>query len=121
IDSAPQLEPPPNLLFDNGLGGFDSDQREYVIHLDRGQWTPAPWVNVIANPEFGFLVSEAGMGCSWSINSGENRLTPWHNDPVSDPPSEAVYLRDEGVCRAPCADKNCAIEIEKHHIPHEAH
>jgi cyclic beta-1,2-glucan synthetase len=90
-----QSEQPSNLLFDNGLGGFDSDRREYVIHLDRGQWTPTPWVNVIANPDFGFVVSEAGLGCTWAINSGENRLTPWHNDPVSDPPSEAVYLRDE--------------------------
>ena len=66
-----------------------------MIHLERGQWTPVPWTNVIANPEFGFLVSEAGMGCTWAINSGENRLTPWNNDPVSDPPSEAIYLRDE--------------------------
>jgi cyclic beta-1,2-glucan synthetase len=94
-DSTVLFEQSPNLLFDNGLGGFAPDGREYVIHLDRGQWTPAPWINVIANPEFGFLVSEAGMGCTWSINSGENRLTPWHNDPVSDPPSEAIYLRDE--------------------------
>jgi cyclic beta-1,2-glucan synthetase len=94
-DPAPSVERPSNLLFDNGLGGFAPDGREYVIHLDRGQWTPSPWINVIANPEFGFLVSEAGLGCTWSVNSGENRLTPWHNDPVCDTPSEAVYLRDE--------------------------
>ncbi len=56
---------------------------------------PAPWVNVVANPAFGFLVSEAGAGSSWAINSQANRLTPWSNDPVSDPPGEAVYLRDE--------------------------
>ncbi|MEW5938320.1 MAG: glucoamylase family protein, partial [Chloroflexota bacterium] len=93
--SAPSLEKPSGLLFDNGLGGFTPDGREYVIRLERGQWTPAPWVNVIANPDFGFLVSEAGLGCTWSANSGENRLTPWRNDPVCDPPSEAVYLRDE--------------------------
>ena len=95
IAPAPPLEPPSGLLFDNGLGGFTPDGREYIIHLERGQWTPAPWINVIANPKFGFLVSEAGMGCTWAVNSGENRLTPWRNDPVSDPPSEAIYLRDE--------------------------
>ena len=95
VDTMPLLQPPAGLLFDNGLGGFSPDGREYVIHLERGQRTPAPWVNVIANPDFGFLVSEAGLGCTWSLNSGENRLTPWNNDPVSDPPSEAVYLRDE--------------------------
>lgn len=94
-DSNDLFEPPLNLLFDNGQGGFAPDGREYVIYLDRGQWTPSPWINVIANPNFGFLVSESGMGCTWSVNSGENRLTPWHNDPVSDPPSEAIYLRDE--------------------------
>ena len=95
VSTAPPMKRHADLLFDNGLGGFTPDGREYVIHLERGQWTPAPWTNVIANPEFGFLVSEAGMGCTWAINSGENKLTPWHNDPVSDLPSEAIYLRDE--------------------------
>ncbi|HEX6270207.1 MAG TPA: glucoamylase family protein [Anaerolineales bacterium] len=95
MSEGPPVKRPPGLLFDNGMGGFTPDGREYVIYLERGQWTPAPWTNVIANPEFGFLVTEGGMGCTWAINSGENRLTPWHNDPVSDPPSEAIYLRDE--------------------------
>ena len=89
------LEPPTDLRFDNGYGGFTPDGREYVIHLSHGEWTPAPWSNVIANPEFGCLVTEAGMATTWCKNSGENRLTPWRNDPVSDPPSEAIYLRDE--------------------------
>ena len=57
--------------------------------------TPAPWVNVIGYPEFGFMVSEAGSQCTWALNSGENRLTPWSNDPVRDPTGEALYLRDE--------------------------
>jgi cyclic beta-1,2-glucan synthetase len=83
------------LLFDNGLGGFSADGREYVIHLDAGDVTPAPWVNVIANPRFGFVVSETGGGYTWAENSGENRLTPWRNDPVSDEPGEVLYLRDE--------------------------
>jgi len=94
-DATGAVERPDNLLFDNGLGGFTPDGREYVIYLEPGQWTPAPWTNVIANPEFGFLVTSNGLGCTWAYNSGENRLTPWRNDPVSDPPSEAVYLRDE--------------------------
>jgi len=91
----PPLERPSNLLFDNGTGGFAPDGCEYVIYLDKEQWTPLPWSNVIANPDFGFLVTDTGMGSTWSVNSGENRLTPWQNDPVSDPPSEALYLRDE--------------------------
>jgi cyclic beta-1,2-glucan synthetase len=94
-ESMDLIERPDNLLFDNGLGGFSPDGREYVVYLAPGQWTPAPWVNVIATPEFGCVVSEAGLGCTWAVNSGENRLTPWHNDPVSDHPSEAIYLRDE--------------------------
>jgi cyclic beta-1,2-glucan synthetase len=89
------LRLPNNLLLDNGLGGFSRDGREYVIHLQPDQYTPHPWVNVIANPEFGFLVSETGSGPTWAGNSGENRLTPWRNDPVTDMPSEALYLRDE--------------------------
>ena len=85
----------PDLEFFNGLGGFTSDGREYVTTLGEGQWTPAPWINVIANPAFGFQVSESGSGYTWSLNSRENQLTPWSNDPVSDPPGETIYVRDE--------------------------
>ncbi len=91
--ASPVLAIPP-LEFFNGLGGFADDGREYVIVLDKGQWTPAPWINVIANPYFGFMVSESGGGCTWSLNSHENQLTPWSNDPVSDPPGEVIYLQD---------------------------
>ena len=93
-DSSLHLETPP-LEFFNGLGGFADDGREYVIVLDNGQWTPVPWINVIANAEFGFTVSESGSGCTWCGNSRENQLTPWSNDPVSDPPGEAFYIRDD--------------------------
>ena len=87
---------PPDLSFFNGLGGFHQGGREYVTLLGAEQWTPAPWSNVIGNEvEFGFLITETGSGCTWSLNSRENRLTPWSNDAVSDPPSEVVYLRDE--------------------------
>jgi cyclic beta-1,2-glucan synthetase len=67
-----------------------------VTLLGEGQWGPAPWSNVIANTEgFGFLITETGGGFTWSFNSHENRLTPWTNDAVSDPPGEVIYLRDE--------------------------
>jgi len=100
---SPTIDPEPtasltlstDLQMENGLGGFSPDGREYIIHLKPGQNTPQPWVNVIANPQFGFLVSESGSGCTWAENSGENRLTPWRNDPVTDMPGEALYLRDE--------------------------
>ena len=95
LDVAGPLPRPTDLAFDNDLGGFSTDGSEYVIQLDRGQTTPAPWVNVIANRRCGFTVSERGAGYAWAGNSGENRLTPWSNDPVSDEPGESVYLRDE--------------------------
>ncbi len=86
----------PELTFFNGLGGFHQGGREYVTVLGEDQWTPAPWANVIANEsEFGFQVTETGAGYTWSVNSRENRLTPWSNDAVSDPPGESIYLRDE--------------------------
>jgi len=87
--------PRPELLFDNGTGGFSEDGREYVISVRPGKPTPAPWCNVLANDQFGCVLSESSLGCTWSLNSGENRLTPWRNDPVFDTPSEALYLRDE--------------------------
>ncbi|HET6893116.1 MAG TPA: glucoamylase family protein, partial [Pyrinomonadaceae bacterium] len=86
----------PELTFFNGLGGFHQGGREYVAVLGEDQWTPAPWANIIANgSEFGFQVTETGGGYTWSVNSRENRLTPWSNDTVSDPPGEIIYLRDE--------------------------
>jgi len=91
IVSPPTLD----LEFFNGLGGFTADGREYVTALGAGQWTPAPWINVVANPNFGFQTSESGSGSTWSVNSRENKLTPWSNDPISDPPGEMFYVRDE--------------------------
>jgi len=85
----------PQLSFDNGLGGFDSERNEYVIVLENGAVTPAPWINVMANEYFGAMVSEAGIGCTWAENSHENRLTTWNNDPVCDGSGESMYVRDE--------------------------
>jgi cyclic beta-1,2-glucan synthetase len=81
----------PALDFDTGFGGFHGD--EYVVRP--GAVPPAPWCNVIANEHFGCLVSEGALGSSWSLNASENRLTPWHNDAVTDQPAEVLYLRDE--------------------------
>ncbi len=92
----PQTVPaPPNLEFFNGLGGFAADGREYVTILGAGRSIPAPWINVIANPSFGFQVAVEGSGYTWSLGSRENQLTPWSNDPVTDRPGEVLYLRDE--------------------------
>jgi cyclic beta-1,2-glucan synthetase len=92
-ETAPE---PPKLSFFNGLGGFAHGGREYVVMLGEGQWAPAPWSNVIANnPDFGFMITETGSGFTWSVNSHENRITPWSNDAVSDPPAECIYIRDE--------------------------
>ena len=93
------IERPDGLRYDNGLGGFSRDGREYVIYLEPGQSPPNPWINVIANADFGCLVSEAGLGYTWAVNSGENKLTPWRNDPLERAgcwsQAEAIYLRDE--------------------------
>ena len=87
--------PQRELIFGNGLGGFTRDGHEYVITLHPGQMTPAPWVNVLANPFFGTVVSESGAAYTWVENSHEFRLTPWSGDPVEDTTGEALYIRDE--------------------------
>ncbi len=94
-----------SLEFFNGTGGFDLDGREYVIRLGPNDTTPAPWINVIANPGFGFQVSASGSGFTWAENSRDNQLTPWSNDAVADPASEAFYVRDDesGVLISPTA------------------
>ena len=93
------------LNYFNSLGGFTPDGREYAIYLGPGTNTPAPWVNVIANSTFGTMISETGIGFTWYGNSQRNRLTGWSNDPVLDPATEALYIRDEesGVCWSPTA------------------
>ncbi len=96
IESAAVVAMPRNdLIFFNELGGFSPDGREYIITTTRGQVTPAPWVNVLANEHFGTVISESGLSYTWAENAHEFRLTPWHNDPVSDSSGEALYLRDE--------------------------
>ncbi|MEP6691766.1 MAG: glycosyl transferase [Gemmatimonadaceae bacterium] len=97
---APTAPPPAeSLRFFNGIGGFSDDGTEYVVRMPVGpdgpRWPPLPWTNVVANETIGFIASESGAGNSWSVNSRENRLTPWLNDPVSDTHVEALYLRDE--------------------------
>jgi hypothetical protein len=82
------------LEFDNGYGGFVDAGRAYCIELDEERPTPAPWTNVMANPDFGSIVTAEGGGYTWSTNSQQNPLTPWPNDPVSDMPHEIIYLRD---------------------------
>ncbi len=85
----------PEMEFYNGLGGFTNNGRDYLTILRGNIHTPAPWLNVIANPSFGFQVSTDGSGFTWSVNSQQNQITPWSNDPVRDRPGEAIYLRDE--------------------------
>ncbi|MEO6874105.1 MAG: glucoamylase family protein, partial [Opitutaceae bacterium] len=97
VSSAETSKPlaPRDLIFANGLGGFTPDGHEYIITLNPGQTTPAPWANVLANANFGTVVTESGTAYTWGENSHEFRLTPWSNDAVQDVPGEALYLRDE--------------------------
>lgn len=88
---------PRDLVFSNGFGGFTPDGHEYVVMLEPGQTTPAPWVNVIASPHIGTVVSESGSAYTWVENAHEFRLTPWHNDPIADSSGEALYIRDEAT------------------------
>ena len=98
-EPAPTPLPPRQRIFVNGPGGFTPDGREYVILLEPGQTTPAPWANVIASPRIGTVVSESGGMVTWACNAHEFRITPWYNDPVTDASGEAVYVRDEETGR----------------------
>ncbi len=95
-DTAPVegLEAPP-LALSNGLGGFADGGRDYVVRLEGETETPLPWANVIANPTFGTMVTSSGSAFTWAGNSRENRLTPFANDPVTDPTAEALFVRDD--------------------------
>ena len=120
IEKYPQNKlPDRNLIFDNGIGGFTPDGREYVITLISGQTTPArttpmPWCNVIASPHIGTVVSEAGSTYTWVENAHEFRLSTWHNDPVADTSGEAHYIRDDetGAFWSPTPLPNCTLAQE---------
>jgi len=94
-EPAPVPLPPIELVHRTTYGGFTPSADAFIIDLDGDARTPLPWINVVANEHFGFIVSERGSGYTWSENSRENRLTPWSNDPVRDPPAELIFLRDE--------------------------
>ncbi|PYI62181.1 MAG: hypothetical protein DMC60_03170 [Verrucomicrobia bacterium] len=85
------------LKYFNGVGGFTEDGKEFVIYLGPSTRTPLPWINIMANPKFGALISESGAECVWGRNSQNDRLTPWFNDPISDPPGTAIYIRDDEI------------------------
>ncbi len=93
--ASPRSVDVPPLVLGNGLGGFTDDGRSYAIVLDGAAQTPLPWANVIANPLFGTVVTASGSAFTWATNSRENRLTPFANDPVTDPTAEALFVRDD--------------------------
>ena len=107
-----KIAPNKDLIFNNGFGGFTPDGKEYIVQTSAELRTPAPWVNVIANSGFGFVVSEGGQMYTWIENAHSFRLTPWNNDPVGDLRGEAFYIRDEESGRfwsptaLPCCGKN---------------
>ena len=107
-----------DLIFYNGIGGFTSDGREYVITISKDRITPAPWVNVLANQQFGTMISENGMAYTWAENSHEYRLTPWYNDPVTDSSGEAMYIRDEETGHfwspTPLTDSESKLYLTRH-------
>jgi cyclic beta-1,2-glucan synthetase len=69
-------------------------QGEFKFEITAHRRPLRPWINVLANRDFGAQISEAGGGYSWALNSRMNQLTPWSNDPVADPPSEWFLLQD---------------------------
>lgn len=94
-DESSDLSLPHDLHFNNELGGFAADGKSYKILTTTDSVTPAPWVNILANPQFGTVVSESGSAYTWSENAHEYRLTPWNNDATLDAGAEAFYIRDE--------------------------
>jgi cellobiose phosphorylase len=113
-----RILPRKDLIFYNGIGGFTSDGREYVITISKDKTTPAPWVNVMANKEFGTVISENGAAYTWAENSHEYRLTPWNNDPVTDSGGEAMYIRDEETGHfwspTPLTDSESKLYVSRH-------
>jgi cyclic beta-1,2-glucan synthetase len=115
----PARTEPSHLELDNGFGGL-TEEGDYEIRVS-GDWVPpAPWANVVANRHGGFLVTERGGQCTWAGSSQFFRLTPWHNDPVSDPVSEVVYLQDDETGELWCATPGPIREDTPYTVRHGA-
>jgi cellobiose phosphorylase len=106
------------LPYFNGIGGYTKDGREYVMYLGPGTQTPQPWINVMANPTFGTMISNSCQGTTWYGNSQSNRITPWSNDPVLDPVSEAIYIRDDELGTFWSPTPNPVRELDAYRIRH---
>jgi cyclic beta-1,2-glucan synthetase len=112
-----QIAPSRGLSMFNGIGGFDAASREYVIYPSPSAPTPAPWSNIIANPRFGLACSSDSLGYTWAGNAREMQLTGWSNDPVSNQPSEAIYVLDRksgaltGPALLPLNDRDAIHEV----------
>ena len=89
------LAPPRTVVAGSApMGRFDTASGAYVFEVSPTRRPARPWINVLANADFGAHISEAGAGYSWADNSRLHQLTVWSNDPVADPGGEAFWLQD---------------------------
>ena len=111
-ETTPIQEKLENLKYLNEYGGFSEEGKEYCIRVNKEEKLPTVWSHILANEQFGTLVTESMGGYTWYKNSRLNRITTWHNHPVTDIPSEAIYLQDKeskkiwSVGLNPCPDEN---------------
>ena len=80
------------LDFYNQYGGFDNGGRDYVVTNTN---TPMPWINVMANPRFGSIVSSTMAGFTFAFNAQQFKLTGWSNDIVRDNASEMLLINKQ--------------------------
>ncbi len=94
------LENTDTLKYYNEYGAFSEDGKEYLIRINKNNRLPTVWSHVIANKNFGTIVTENMGGYTWYKNSRLNRITAWHNHANLDIPSEVIYFRDltNGKC-----------------------
>ena len=105
----PALPVVPVLTRSTGRGGraaaeapafqFDPDNGALQFAVSPQRHPARPWVNLLANPDFGCQVSELGVGFTWAGNSRMHQLTAWSNDALRDPPSEWLLLQDQDTQR----------------------
>ena len=89
-----------DLKYYNDYGGFSQDGKEYYIRVNKDENVPMPWSHIMANENFGTLVTDSMGGYTWYKNSRLNRITAWSNNPILDVPSEIIYLKDYDTKKA---------------------
>ena len=105
-----------DLKYNNDYGGFTENGLEYKMKISKFHKLPTAWSNILANKNFGTLITQNLGGFTWNQNSRLNRLSAWNNNSNIDIPSEIIYIKDKETGNTWCLNENLVHEPQEYHL-----